>query len=263
MTHYTLITGASGGIGEALAHEFAKHNQNVILLARNEVTLKNLKAKLISIYKIKAEVIVIDLTEDNATQRILDIIQTNHWHVDTLINNAGTGYHASFLESDYDRQMNMLKLNIEALVSLTYLLGQKMKEKGGGRILNISSLASLAPGPYMAVYYASKAFVSAFSEGLKEELKDTNITVTTLNPGPTETAFQVVSDLENSNMFKRLHVAPADKVAKVGYEALMKNKTKVYYGLNGKIMAILTKIIPTYITRKFTSLINRKPKEHH
>lgn len=259
MTRYTLITGASGGIGEALAHLFAKDHHNLILVARSEDKLLKLKERLESNYAVSVYTIPKDLTLNGSTHEIYQETLEQNFIVETLVNNAGTGYHAEFLDSDYDRQMNLVKLNIEALVSLTYLFGQSMKTRGYGRILNVSSLASLTPGPYMSVYYASKAFVSAFSEGLKEEFKGSNISITTLNPGPTSTSFQMVSDLQGSNMFKRLRVAHVKDVALVGYRGLKKKKTKVYYGFSNKVMVVLSRLTPTYITRKFAMMINGKP----
>ncbi len=250
---YTLITGASFGIGLELAKIFAEKNHNLILVARNEARLLAIKNELELKYQIQVIVISRDLTHDQACQTLYE--ETKPYKVDILVNNAGLGDHASFMDSDLTKQIEMVKLNVQALMTLTHLYLQDMEQ--GSKILNVGSVASLAPGPYMSVYYASKAFVRSFSNALTEELKPKKITVSALHPGPTHTNFQANSNLDHANMFKRLYVYDAHKVALAGYQGLLKGKANIYYGFSVKLMHVLSKFSPSFLTRKVTKYVNK------
>lgn len=258
--NYTLITGASSGIGSAFAYIFASKNHNLILVARNEDKLLELKNKIQDQYGVSILTIAKDITLENSVNEIYETIKNKNISVNVLINNAGFGDFSRFLDSDWAKQKNMVDLNITALMEMSYVFGNEMKKIGGGNILNVASVASLSAGPYMATYYASKAFVLSFSQAIAEELKDSNINVSALCPGPTSTGFEAAADMKYSKMFIYLPVAKAEDVAQVGYDALMANKVIKYYGIVNKLMNIGSRLLPRSITRKFAKLINGIPK---
>ena len=189
MTAYTLITGATGGIGLAFAELFAKKGYSLILVARNEERLKKIQKWLISKYCTSVEVIACDLAESHGPDDVFQLTTKRGWQVDILINNVGFGDFNCFLDTAWERQRNMVDINILALMHLTHLYGKNMRQRKRGKILNVASLASFCAGPYMSVYYASKSFVHSFSEALSEELAPYGITVTALCPGPVDTGF--------------------------------------------------------------------------
>ena len=187
---YTLVTGASGGIGMALAKEFAKHGHDLIIVARTAEKLELLKTELEKEYGIHVEAVAADLSKEAERESLFRYTQQKGMEVENLVNNAGFGDSNAFLEAAWVRQKNMVELNILALMHLTHLYGNEMKKKGKGRILNLSSVAAFSAGPYMSIYYASKGFVLSLSEAMFEELKGSGITVTALCPGPTATGFE-------------------------------------------------------------------------
>lgn len=168
--HITLITGASGGIGFALAEEFAKNHHNLILVARNEDKLKQIKEQLKKTYGINVEVFAADLSRDEERIRLFDYTKQRNWQVDILVNNAGFGDANACLDASWERHKNIVDLNIVSLMHLSYLYGNEMKKNGYGKIMNLSSVAAFSAGPYMSVYYASKAFVLSLSQAMQEEL---------------------------------------------------------------------------------------------
>lgn len=223
-----LITGASFGIGYELAKIFAKEKYNLILVARNLEKLNQIKDELqnpdIQIFTIQK-----DLSYPNSPKELFDEINKKGLEIDILINNAGFGLLGSFVELDLQTQLDMIQLNITSLVHLTYLVLPQMIAKNSGKIMNVSSTAAFQPGPNMAVYYATKAFVLSFSEALYAELKSKGITVTALCPGPTRTEFQKRARMENINLerSKLIPYMSAEKVAQIGYDGLMKGKRVV------------------------------------
>ncbi|MGN0626504.1 MAG: SDR family NAD(P)-dependent oxidoreductase [Oscillospiraceae bacterium] len=255
MTKTALITGASGGIGYELAEIFAKHKNNLVLVARSEDKLNKIKEKLEKKYKISVLVIAKDLTEEGAAQSVYNEVKASGTDVDYLVNNAGFGDNNAFNDTALSVQENMVKLNVLALTQLTHLFGGDMKERGEGKILNIASIAAFSAGPYMSVYYASKAFVLSFSEAVAEELRPYGVTVTALCPGPTKTGFEKTADLEKARMFKFFKPADADDVAEYGYEAMMKGRT-VIVAKGVKSTTVLSKLAPRIICRKFSKWIN-------
>lgn len=256
MEQYTLITGASGGIGRELAKIFAENGNHVILVARNEKKLGELRDEIRKSYGVRAEVITGDLSDEETVKRIYQTTKENGWEVDTLVNNVGFGDHNCFFDTSWERQKNMLDINISALVYMTYLFGNDMREREYGRILNLSSMASLCAGPYMALYYASKVFVRSFSEALTEELAPFHIAVTALCPGPVSTGFEKNADLGGSKMFRVLKVADAASVASAGYRGLVKGKAIVYYGMNTKFLNIVSRIFSRKQIRRIAMRIN-------
>ena len=191
-----LITGASSGIGLELSHIFAENGYNLVLTARREQELKVLAHELTGKYSAAVDVLVADLSEASAPQAIVDALQSKKLDIDILANNAGFGAFGAVVGIDLKRQMDMIQVNVTALTVLTRLLLPAIIARGNGGILNIASTAAFQCGPYMAVYYATKAYVLSFTEALAEELKDTNIQVSCLAPGPTRTPFFVRAQKE-------------------------------------------------------------------
>ena len=183
------------------------------------------------------------------------------FRVDYLVNKAGFGDHASFLASNWDRQNEMVQLNITALMQMTYLYGNDMKQNGFGRILNLASVAAFGPGPYMSNYYASKAYVLSFSQAVNMELKGTGVTVTALCPGPVATDFEKNAHMRNSRMFTKLGVVSAASVAACGFRAMNKGKPCVYHGTAVKLMNIGSRLSTRNLTARFAAWVNGKPKD--
>ena len=256
MTAYTLITGATGGIGLAFAELFAKKGYSLILVARNEERLKKIQKWLISKYCTSVEVIACDLAESHGPDDVFQLTTKRGWQVDILINNVGFGDFNCFLDTARERQRNMVDINILALMHLTHLYGKNMRQRKRGKILNVASLASFCAGPYMSVYYASKSFVHSFSEALSEELAPYGITVTALCPGPVDTGFMKNAGLEKSRMFHMLQVSDAAAVARAGYQGMSKGKTLVYYGWMTKAASFFSRICPRKLTRKVAMYVN-------
>lgn len=253
-----LITGASGGIGLELAKIFAKDGYDVILTARSEEKLVKTKCELEKEYGISAYAFACDLSEKDAALKIYNYTKESSITVDVLVNNAGFGDCADYCESEWQRQSDMVSLNIVALMQLTKCYLPEMKERGDGKILNVASVASFCAGPGMAVYYASKAFVRSFSEAVAEEIREYGITVTALCPGPVNTGFEKASNLEGANMFKLLLPADARDVALCGYRALMSGKTLKYYGIGAKAMSLAVRALPRSLCRKVAKKVNEK-----
>ncbi|MFV0556797.1 MAG: SDR family NAD(P)-dependent oxidoreductase [Lactovum sp.] len=227
MNDVALITGASSGIGAEFARIHASKKRDLVLVARRESRLNDLKEELIQKNNIEVKVIIKDLTERNAAQDIYDELKKEKIKITYLINNAGFGGQGYFHERTED--LKMIQLNILALTHLTRLfLPELLDEKRGG-ILNVSSIASLMAGPLQAVYYASKSYVRSFSNALAIELEETNVRVTCLLPGMTETEFAERSEMDKTKVFD--HCVSAHQVAKIGYSAMEKGKLEVFAGL--------------------------------
>ncbi len=261
MGNFCLITGASGGIGKEFAHIFAKNGHSLILVARSTDKLKALCAQLKNAYGAEAIPYCADLTSCAEIQRLYDCAKESGWQVDYLVNNAGFGDMSAFLDADWTRQRALIDLNISAVVQLTYLFGNDMKERGYGRIINLSSVAAFSAGPYMSLYYASKSFVLSFSEALAEELKGSGVTVTALCPGPTDTGFEKNANMEHSVMFSRFRPAAADQVAKAGYKAAMRGKPLKYHGFVTYSFNLLTRLLPRSAARKLAKGMDRRKPE--
>lgn len=229
MKNVALITGASTGIGKALAFIHAQQGGDLIIIARNQQKLNQLKKELKDKYNSQVLVIAKDLTLPNSTQEIYAEVTQAGIEVDYLINNAGFGGRGKFHEREWEQDLAMINLNIVALTALTRLFLPDFVQRNKGKILNVSSTASLLPGPLQAVYYATKAYVTSFSNAIAEELHDTNITVTALLPGATETEFARVSGMDKTDLFNK--TASAQSVAQDGYNAMLTGKLNVISGL--------------------------------
>jgi hypothetical protein len=240
-----LITGASGGIGLELARIFARERYDVVLVARSQARLEEIAGELRAGHGVQVEVIAKDLASLDAPAAIQREVGT----VDVLVNNAGFGLYGKFVEFSPEDEIGLMHVNMDALVLLTRLFLPAMIAAGGGRILNVASTAAFQPGPLMALYYASKAFVLHFSEAIANELKGTGVTVTVLCPGPTATGFQARAAMEESRLF-RLGTMSAKAVADKGYRSLMRGKTIVMPGLKNRILAQSIRFTPRRLVTK-------------
>jgi short-subunit dehydrogenase len=223
MKNTALITGASSGIGKELAKIHASKGRDLILVARRLELLEQLQAEIIEKYKVQVEIIQKDLSVVGSSQELYDEITTKGWQVDYLFNNAGFGGKGAFLDRDLEADVEMVRLNVMALLKLTHLFGKDMRARGKGRILQTASTAGFLPGPYQNTYFATKAFVVSHTKGLAHELKGTGVTVTALCPGPVATEFAQVAGFGGSKMFEG--AASAQKTALKAYKAMEKGKT--------------------------------------
>lgn len=250
-----LITGASSGIGLELARILATDHHDVVLVARNLDKLNELKQELEGKHGIKAMVIPADLSIPRISDEIYYDLANKGIQVDILINNAGFGDYGAFANAEWKKQANMLQVNIVALTHLTKLFLRGMVERGHGRIMNVASTAAFQPGPLMAVYYATKAYVLHFSEAIANELQGTGVTVTALCPGPTRTEFQSTATMGDSRLFKIFNVPSAESVARFGYQAMMKGKTVAIYGVFNYLLSLSVRFTPrslvTWFSRQF------------
>jgi short-subunit dehydrogenase len=249
MNQWALITGASAGIGSELAKLFAGDKFNLVLVARNEARLNQLAAELRSQNGIEAKVVAKDLSSATAPQEIFDAVRDTP--VSILVNNAGSGWHGAFAETELQRALDIMHLNMDALVRLTHLFVQPMLARCAGKILNVASTAAFQPGPLISIYYASKAFVYSFSYALAEELKETGVTVTTLCPGTTQTEF---FERGNFGPVRASFTMDARTVAEAGYRGLMRGKRVVIPGMTNKITSALAKRLPVALT---TAIVRR------
>jgi len=245
-----LITGASSGIGYELAKLFAKDRINLVLVARNESKLISIKKDFEQKYNINVKIIIKDLSLKSSPQEIYDELINDKISIEYLINNAGFGYWGKFSDTMLEMELKMINLNIISLTILTKLFLKNMLKNNFGKILNVSSTASFQPGPNMAVYYATKAYVSSFTEAVSEELRNTSVSITTLCPGPTNTNFEYFSGLNKTKLFKIMKPANAYKVAKYGYKNMMKGKRLAIYGFTNKLILIIEKFFPRIIILK-------------
>jgi hypothetical protein len=248
-----LITGASGGIGYELAKLFAKDRHNLVLVARNEPRLAQVAAELQRQFGITVKTFALDLTEPAAPQSLFWELQSAGVGVEVLVNNAGYGMYGEFADVPREESLGQIQLNITALTELTKLFLGPMLERRSGRIMNVASTAGFQPGPLMAVYYATKAYVISFSEALANELADKGITVTCLCPGATETAFAGRAGNDATRLFKNLRPMEAKTVARAGYCGLFKGKTLVIPGLRNWLVAESIRVSP----RKLATAVSR------
>ena len=255
MKYTALITGASSGIGLDLAHLFAADGHDVVLVARSEDKLRALGKELEAKHGITATVIVADLAKPDAPQQISVIAPP----VDVLVNNAGYGTSGKFAETDLRAELDMIQVNVSALTHLTKLFLPQMLERKRGRILNVASTAAFQPGPLMAVYYATKAYVLSFSEAIAEELRGTGVTVTALCPGPTATEFQKNAGLGSEALLKLMRPVSSMDVARAGYHGLMRGKRIVIPGMKNKLGVQSLRVSPrALVTRVVRGLQERR-----
>jgi short-subunit dehydrogenase len=236
-----LITGASSGIGAELAKLCAADGYSPILVARRADQLQELAASLSKTYGVEARAVAADLSDPSAPQSIFEA--TPREPIEILINNAGFGLRGPFAETDWLAEQRLVEVNIKALTHLTKLYLPDMLRRRSGRILNVASTAAYVPGPFMAFYYASKAFVRSFSEAVADEVKGSGVTVTVLCPGPTRTSFFESAGIADSNLLKGNSMEAAE-VARIGYRAMMAGKVEVIAGARNRWMMLGTRLAP-------------------
>ena len=251
----TLITGASNGIGLELAYINAEKGNNLILIARNWRKLQEIKAEIETKYEVAVTIISKDLSVHNAAQEVYNEIHLLNLNVDYLINNAGFGDYGMFAETNWEKEQEMINLNITALTQLTKLFLPQMIKRKSGKILNLASTASFQPGPKMAVYFATKSYVLHFSEAIANEVKEYGVTVTALCPGPTQSGFQNAAAMDNSKLFNDRKLPTAATVANYGYQAMMSGKTVAIHGTLNYILANLIRLLPRNVVTKITRSI--------
>ncbi len=250
-----LITGASAGIGAELARLFARDKSNLVLVARREEKLNSLAEDLRRNHDIRVDVISSDLSKPESPRQVFDQLKTRNIEIDVVVNNAGFGAIGKTAEIDLSLQLNMIRLNIEALFQFTRLFLPDMISRKRGGILNIASTAAFQPGPFMSIYYASKAFVLSFTDALHEELKGTGIKVSCLCPGPTKTEFADVAQVTQTNLFSS-GVMNVEEVVRTGYKAFRKNKPVVITGFRNKVLAQSIRLTPRAVVRKIVRFLN-------
>jgi short-subunit dehydrogenase len=243
-THQTaLITGASSGIGADMARLFASKGYALVLVARTETALNALADNLRASHGVAVSVVARDLSQPDAAQAVYEKIRQANITVDVLVNNAGYASYGPFVQADLRNEMNEMQVNMLALTALTRLFLPGMVERGYGGILNVASTAAFVPGPGMAVYYATKAFVLSFSEALAQEVHGAGIHVTALCPGATQSAFFDRAKMQDSR-FIRGHMMQSAEVARAGYEGLMHGKAVVIPGRRNQLLALTPRFFP-------------------
>jgi short-subunit dehydrogenase len=251
-----LITGASSGIGLELARLFAHDGYRLLLNARPGARLDAAADLLRPHAPAGVEVLPDDLADPAAPARLADQLLSQSIVPAALVNNAGFGAHGPFAQGDIQTQLGMMQVNIVALTHLTRLFLPGMLARGSGRILNVSSTASFQPGPYMAVYYASKAYVTSLSRALSHELRRTGVTVTALCPGPTDTDFQRRAGVENSPLFQNNTMTAAD-VARIGYVGMNRGKPLIIPGPKNRLLSLASKLAPQSLSTRIAGRLNQ------
>lgn len=240
---YALITGATSGIGYELAKLFASDGYNLIIVARTEEDLLQRAQEFSQQYGVQVVPITKDLIGENAAFELYDEVKAKNLTVDVLVNDAGQGQYGLFVEADIHRLLDIIHLNINSLTVLTHLFLKEMVARNEGKILQLASIASQLPGPWQAVYHATKAYVLSFTEALISELKDSAVTLTALQPGATDTDFFNKAEMQESKILDSKLSDPV-QVAKDGYEALMKGDDKVISGMKNKVMVGMSNVMP-------------------
>ena len=233
---------------------FASQRANIVITARNQIQLEHVAAELRAAHHIDVAVFPCDLAKGGAAEELIHRFEQQNLQIDVLVNNAGFGLYGHFKDTDLATELEMIQLNITSLTVITKLVLPGMVARHHGRILNVASTAAFQAGPLMAVYYATKAYVLHFSEAIANELEGTGVTVTTLCPGPTESAFVGNANLETSKLFHNKKIPTAAKVAREGYDAMMAGKTVHIVGASNSFYALMARLLPR---RMMTSAVRR------
>ena len=255
MKDTALVTGASGGIGRALARQFARHGHDVVLVARSEDALADAATEFEDRYGVTATTIVHDLDQPHAADALYDDVQERDLDVGILVNNVGIGTYGEFHETDLGEERSQLRLNVETLVVLTRLFLADFRERDRGKVLNVGSTAGFVPGPKMAGYYASKAYVNSFSEALAVENRDTGVDVSVLCPGPVDTGFQERAEMTDS-IVGSMFMNDAESVAAAGYRGLLAGDTVILPGFTSKMTYYGERVTPRPILRRVVERVN-------
>jgi len=248
-----VVTGASSGIGYELARILAREGHDLVLVARSGAKLAELADGLRVEHRVTTKILPKDLADPAAPRGVAAKLAADGAHVDVLVNSAGFASYGTFVDADLENELRMIQVNVAALTALTGLLAPGMVERGSGRILNVASTAAFQPGPLMAVYYATKAYVLSFSEAIANELEGTGVTVTALCPGPTASGFQERAAMTESGLVQG-GLMPAAEVAEAGYRALTRGKRVEVPGIRNAVGAQLPRIVPR---RAATAIIRR------
>jgi len=251
-----LITGASAGLGTHFALALAKEGHDLILVARREDRLRQLARLVREKQGVDAHVLAVDMVKKNAVSRLIETVSRQGLTVDMVINNAGFGLRGTFAEMDRARQARMIDLNCRAVMELSHAFLPEMIAARSGAILNVASTAAFQPGPWMAVYYATKAFVLSFSEALHEEVKSHGVHVSALCPGPTRTEFAEIADMSDSELFKRFSSAPEQVVAD-GLAALKANRAVAVSGFANRLAAGSIRFVPRGLARRIAGSLQK------
>ena len=255
---WTVVTGASSGIGAEIARNFSAIGHNLVLVARRREKLQALADELRERDRGVVEVMEFDLTKAKAPKALFDAIGEKGITVHTLVNNAGFGLRGDFVALSIDEQLEMMNLNMTALTKLSHLFLPGMIERQQGGIINVASTAAFQAGPHMAVYYASKAFVLSFSEALHEEVKKHGVTVTALCPGPTDSEFRDRARMANTKLFKRGKMTSA-RVAEIGVEGYRAGHAIVVTGLGNRFSSQMARLLPRFLTRRVAKSLQSDP----
>jgi short-subunit dehydrogenase len=255
MTPVVLITGASSGIGAALARVFAAHGHELVLVARRQDRLNALADEIAAAGRSRPTVLAVDLERRDAASVIAAELSAKAMEPAVVVNNAGFGLSGAAAAVSRDEQLAMIDVNVRALTELSLMFVDSLARHRGG-ILNVASMAAFLPGPGMAVYYASKAYVLSFSEALHRELSDRGVRVTTLCPGPVPTEFQARSGMQLNAAARALELS-AERVAQIGYDAFMRGKRVVVAGINNRIVVSLMRLVPNGLLLR---LVDQRPR---
>jgi short-subunit dehydrogenase len=243
MKEIALITGASSGIGFEIAKLFAADKIDLLLVARSENRLQEIKKEFEEKFKVDVFTVAADLSSKVEIQAVYDVVNTNNLSVNYLVNNAGFGDYGAFINRSMEKYKEMIQLNIVSLTELSYRYGKEMVTRGKGRILNVASMAGLQPDPNFAVYGATKAYVISVSEAIHKEFEKTGVTVTILSPGATASNFMNRANMSNSKLYAS-GVMTSLEVAREGYKGMMKGKLHVIPGFKNKILGFFSGIMP-------------------
>lgn len=256
-----LVTGASAGIGRAFAEEFATRGHDVVLVARREERLRTIGDDIEAAHGVVAHVFPTDLSDRENRTALYEELRERGVAVDYLVNNVSLGAQGRFTDIDLERSLTQVELNVTTPTHLTRLFAPAMVERGGGGVLNVTSTAAFQPGPYMSVYYASKAYELSFSQGLHEELHEDGVTVTALPSGPVKTEFWERAGMTDTR-FRRLNdllgrwLEP-EEVARVGYRGLADGEAVVVPGTSNRLTGLVAKLLPSWVSRRLAMRMNR------
>ncbi len=255
-----LITGASGGIGAELAREIAADGYNLVLVARNDGDLEKVADELDGQYGTESEIMALDLTLPSQVEKLFKSLEKAHIHPELIVNNAGYGLASPAADSDVVGQLGSINLNISVLTELILRFLPQLRAKGQGGIINVGSVAGFFPGPYFAVYYATKAYVQSFTHALAHELKDSNIKICVICPGSTATGFHKRAGLKRSGMSKASGAMQAKDVAKIGYSGYKRGRTVVVTGSLNRFFVMVSHFIPNKLLAYGVSRFNKPDK---
>ena len=258
---YVVITGATSGIGYELAKLFAGDGYNLVIVARDREALEQKKVEFSQQYGVEVITMAKDLFQSNAAFELYEEIKNKNVTVDVLVNDAGQGQYGLFTDQDIHRLLDIIQLNVTSLTVLTHLFLKDMVARNEGKILQLGSIASQLPGPWQAVYHATKAYVLSFTEALISELKDSAVTLTVLQPGATDTDFFHKADMEDSKILDTKLSDPV-KVAKDGYEALMSGDDKIISGMKNKLMVGMSHVMPEAMVADQMNKMQQPKKEN-